>query len=88
MEITNTAFADDVCPFLWSLAHGMVSTKNSFNVGNYKLLSKEKAPFLSWLRVAAKKSVAQKKQASNNSNSDQIKKQSPPIYLVNAGVPS
>ena len=90
MEITDTAFANDVYSFLWSLAHGMMSTKNSFYVGSYKLLSKEKAPFLSWLRAAAKKmSGAQKKRTFNDdSNSEQLKKHSPPIYLANAGVPS
>lgn len=89
MEITNTAFANDVYSFLWSLTHGMMSAKNSFYVGSYKLLSKEKAPFLSWLRVAANKmSGAQKQQTFNNSNSEQLKKHPPPIYLANAGVPS
>lgn len=73
MEITDTAFANDVYSFLWLLAHGMMSTKNSFYVGSYKLLSKEKAPFLSWLRVAAKKiSGAQKKRTFNDSSSEQV----------------
>lgn len=74
MEITDTAFANDVYCFLWPLAPGMMSTKNSFYVGSCKLLSKGKAPLLSWLRVAAKKmSGAQKKQAFNNSSSEQAK---------------
>lgn len=79
MEITNTAFASDVYCFLWSLAHRMMSTKNSFNVGNDKLLSKETAPFLSWLRVAAKKMSSAQKWTFNDTKSEQLKKHSPPI---------
>ena len=74
MEKTDTAFANDVYSFLWSLAHRMMSTKNSFYVGSCKPLSNEKAPFLSWLRVAAKKiSGAQKKWTFNASNREQAK---------------
>lgn len=61
MEITDTVFANDVYSFLWSLAHEMMCTKNSFYVGNYKLFSKEKAPFRAWLRVTKKRKKKKRK---------------------------